>query len=103
MCAPASWTAAALCRFAVKVIGAIARIGTTPLGQYAREEAHFTEQESVCRRCGHRELTSISRPVGSSRLWFAYCPACQQVQDHAAIPEWFLEGLPPPARRGDLH
>ena len=66
-------------------------------------EARFTEQEPVCRRCGHPELTSVSRPAGDARLWFAYCPVCQQVQDRAAIPEWFLEGLPPPTGRSDLH
>jgi Zn finger protein HypA/HybF involved in hydrogenase expression len=66
-------------------------------------QVEVTPQESRCRRCGHPELHSVARSSGESRLWFAYCPACHNVQDRAAIPEWFLEGLPPPPNRTDLH
>lgn len=66
-------------------------------------QARMTPQEQRCRRCGHTELRSVSRSSGESRLWFAYCPVCHSVQDRAAIPEWFLEGLAPPANRSNLH
>lgn len=66
-------------------------------------QAQVTPQEPRCRRCGHPELRSVSRPSGETRLWLAYCPACHSIQDRASIPEWFVEGLPPPTDRGNLH
>ncbi len=46
---------------------------------------------------------ATAHPFGPDRLWYAYCPSCNHVQEHAAIPEWFVRGLPAPPDRPDLH
>lgn len=55
-------------------------------------------QPNSCPRCGHAELITFVRASGTDRLWVTLCPACRTLQHQAAIPEWFVRGLPAPIR-----
>lgn len=66
-------------------------------------QVSFTPGDTSCRRCGHASLHNVAQPAGDVRLWLAICPACGTVQDRAAIPESFLQGLPPAAVNHYLH
>ena len=66
-------------------------------------QARFMPGDTSCRRCGHDALHTVARPAGDVRLWLAFCPACGTVQDRAAIPESFLDGLPPAAPHRFFH
>ncbi len=57
----------------------------------------------ACSRCGHSELITSLHPFGTDRLWYTYCPVCGDLRERAAIPEWFVEGLPLPPRRRRFH
>ncbi|MHB8765684.1 MAG: hypothetical protein ACYDA8_15310 [Deferrisomatales bacterium] len=62
-------------------------------------EVRVRADDTACPRCGHSHLLGAARPQGADHLWFAYCPACREVQERASIPGWFTEGLlPPPGR-----
>lgn len=67
-------------------------------------EIRFSPNQEECHRCGHPRLITAVRPQESGCLWYAYCPSCRQVQELAAIPGWFSQGLPAPsAERSHLH
>ncbi len=55
-------------------------------------------QPNRCGRCGHDELITSVYPTGTERVWLTYCPACRDLRRQAAIPEWFVNGLPAPPR-----
>jgi hypothetical protein len=59
--------------------------------------------QTSCRNCGHPRLRTVASALGDTRLWFAFCPACHNIQDRAFIPEAFLEGLPAPPDYRRLH
>lgn len=67
------------------------------------KEAHLRVRvdQTACPRCGHSSLRGAAEPWGADQLWFAYCPACRAVQEHASIPGWFGQDLSP--RQAPFH
>ncbi len=62
-----------------------------------------THEPLLCRRCGSSELITSVEPFGTERIWYTYCPTCNDFRERASIPEWFLRGLPKPPKPRRCH